>query len=136
LLDAGDTEGACSRAYYAMFDAAHAALRAKQIETPNAAIKTHNGLLAIFGTELVLTKQVSADLHKALNRVQELRHVADYTADPPDMEKARHVSGYCSRFRCAAIATQGISMMFPARFPVLRENPIPLRENKSGRTCW
>ena len=89
LLDAGDTEGACSRAYYAMFDAAHAALQAKHIETPNATIKTHNGLLAIFGKELVLTKQVSADLHKALNQVQELRHVADYTADPPDMEKGR-----------------------------------------------
>ena len=26
LLDAGDLEGACNRAYYAMFDAAHAAL--------------------------------------------------------------------------------------------------------------
>lgn len=26
LLDAGDTEGACNRAYYAMFDAARAAL--------------------------------------------------------------------------------------------------------------
>jgi hypothetical protein len=27
LLDAGDIEGACNRAYYAMYDAAHAALR-------------------------------------------------------------------------------------------------------------
>lgn len=26
LLDAGDTDGACNRAYYAMFDAARAAL--------------------------------------------------------------------------------------------------------------
>lgn len=26
LLNAGDAEGACNRAYYAMFDAAHAAL--------------------------------------------------------------------------------------------------------------
>ena len=26
LLDAGDVDGACNRAYYAMFDAAHAAL--------------------------------------------------------------------------------------------------------------
>ena len=28
LLDAGDTDGACNRAYYAMFDAARAALLA------------------------------------------------------------------------------------------------------------
>lgn len=32
LLTAGDGDGACNRAYYAMFDAAHAALFALAIE--------------------------------------------------------------------------------------------------------
>lgn len=31
LLDAGDTDGACNRAYYAMFDAARAALLASGV---------------------------------------------------------------------------------------------------------
>ena len=89
LLDTGDTEGACSRAYYAMFDAAHAALRAAGVVAPDAQIKTHNGLLTLFSKELVQTKRVDADLNKALNQVQQLRLVADYTGDPPEMEKAR-----------------------------------------------
>jgi uncharacterized protein (UPF0332 family) len=89
LLDTGDTEGACSRAYYAMFDAAHAALRGAGILTPDAQIKTHNGLLTLFSKELVQTKQVDPDLNKALNQVQQLRLVADYTGEQPEMEKAR-----------------------------------------------
>ena len=49
LLDSGDTEGACNRAYYAMFDAAHAALSwSGQVVNP-AATKTHSGLIAAFG---------------------------------------------------------------------------------------
>jgi uncharacterized protein (UPF0332 family) len=38
LLVAGDFEGACSRAYYAMFDAAHAVLIAVGGELPNTPI--------------------------------------------------------------------------------------------------
>ena len=46
LLMHNDGDGACNRAYYAMFDAAHAALFAIGIEDINAPIKTHNGLVA------------------------------------------------------------------------------------------
>ena len=46
LLNAQDTDGACNRAYYAMFDAAHAALFALGIEGLTSPIKTHNGLRA------------------------------------------------------------------------------------------
>lgn len=42
LLQAEKTEGACNRAYYAMHDAAHAALLATGHETPDAIIKTHH----------------------------------------------------------------------------------------------
>lgn len=45
LLGAGDTEGACNRACYAMFDAAHAALFALGVENPASPIKTHNRLI-------------------------------------------------------------------------------------------
>ncbi len=41
LLGNDKTEGACSRAYYAMHDAAHAALFATGDETQDAIIKTH-----------------------------------------------------------------------------------------------
>jgi uncharacterized protein (UPF0332 family) len=89
LLDTGNTEGACSRAYYAMFDATHAALRATGIVAPDAEIKTHNGLLTLFSKELVRTKRIDDKFNKVLNQVQQLRLVADYTGEPPEVEKAQ-----------------------------------------------
>lgn len=49
LFSAGDYEGACNRAYYAMFDAAKAALLYVQPESDLSIAKTHNGLIAAFG---------------------------------------------------------------------------------------
>lgn len=49
LLREQKTEGACNRAYYAMHDAAHAALLATAIETPDSIFKTHHCLIAEFG---------------------------------------------------------------------------------------
>ena len=89
LLEIGDTEGACSRAYYAMFDAVHAALHKAEIETQSDAIKTHVGLLKVFSSELVETKRVDAGFRKALNQVQQLRLLADYSAEPPALDKTR-----------------------------------------------
>jgi hypothetical protein len=45
LLDSGDTDGACNRAYYAMFDAARAALLASKAPVTPEIAKTHSGLL-------------------------------------------------------------------------------------------
>jgi uncharacterized protein (UPF0332 family) len=83
LLAGGHTEGACNRAYYAMFDAAHAALWEKGVESSDALIKTHNGLLALFGKELVQKGHVEACLGRALSTVQNFRQIADYEGDPP-----------------------------------------------------
>ena len=88
LLDAGDTEGACSRAYYAMFDATHAALHAAGIETAAAEVKTHNGLLTVFSKEVVQTRRIDSNLRKALNQAQQLRQLADYAVEPPARDKA------------------------------------------------
>ena len=60
LLLVEKTEGACSRAYYAMHDAAHAALLATGFESPDAIIKTHHSLIAEFGKKLVLGGQIDA----------------------------------------------------------------------------
>jgi uncharacterized protein (UPF0332 family) len=81
LLNAGDTEGACSRAYYAMFDAAHAALFALGVEDASTQIKSHNGLVGKFGQHLVLGNHLAAEHGEALNTVQRIRQVADYSGD-------------------------------------------------------
>ena len=78
LLDAGDTDGACNRAYYAMFDAARAALLASAAPVEAEVARTHNGLIAAFSLHLVKTGRVSIDLGRALNRAEEIRLIADY----------------------------------------------------------
>ena len=88
LLHGGKTEGTCSRAYYAMHDAAHAALFATGDETPSAIVKTHPRLIAEFGKRIVLSGQIDANLGRALNRVQDIRLLADYDATPPSLADA------------------------------------------------
>jgi uncharacterized protein (UPF0332 family) len=88
LLRDGDTEGACNRAYYAMFNAAHAALLAADIDAPDGGYKTHNGLIGAFGKHLVSSGQVNAELGRAINQVQRLRQIADYVGDPPSLADA------------------------------------------------
>src|SRR5258708_30834807 len=69
LLDAGDVNGACNRAYYAMFDAARAALIATQKPPGSEAIKTHSGLISAFSPHLVKTGPVSVELRKTFSNV-------------------------------------------------------------------
>ena len=82
LVTAGDVEGACNRAYYAMFDAAHAALLSFGVSGPDANPKTHRGLIGTFGKRLVLGGHLPAELGVALNKVERLRTLADYTGEP------------------------------------------------------
>lgn len=82
LLEAGDADGACNRAYYAMFDAARAALFTSGAAIRPEIAKTHNGLISAFSLHLVKTGRVSVDLGKALNKAEELRLIADYKGDP------------------------------------------------------
>ena len=78
LLDAGDADGACNRAYYAMFDAARAALLASGAPVPAEIAKTHSGLISAFSLHLVKTGRVPVEFGKSLNKAEELRLIADY----------------------------------------------------------
>jgi uncharacterized protein (UPF0332 family) len=86
LNDAGDFDGACNRAYYAMFDAAKAVLLATVPTIDPQIGKTHNGLISAFGLHMVKTGLVSVDLGCALNRAQNIRQIADYTGDVIESE--------------------------------------------------
>ena len=101
LLAAKRTEGACSRAYYAMFDAAHAALLAAGHETPESLIKTHSAMIGEFGRKIVLGGQIDAALGRALNRVETIRLLADYSAEPPPLEEAAWAVEQAGVFVCA-----------------------------------
>ncbi|MFZ2540290.1 MAG: HEPN domain-containing protein [Gallionella sp.] len=98
LLDTGDTDGACNRAYYAMFDAARAALLASGAPIGSEVAKTHSGLITAFSLHLVKTGHVSVELGKAFNKVEDLRLVADYKGDPIETEEAAWAVQQAQRF--------------------------------------
>jgi uncharacterized protein (UPF0332 family) len=89
LLDAGDVDRACSRAYYAMFDAVRAALICSGAPVVPEVAKTHGGLVSAFTLHLVKTGRVPTELGKALNRVAEIRLIADYLGDQVTAERAQ-----------------------------------------------
>jgi uncharacterized protein (UPF0332 family) len=88
LMDAKDCDGACNRAYYAMFDAAHAALLAIAPNVIETGIKTHGRLIGVFGERIIQTKLLASEFGRALNKVQHFRQVADYSGDQVSREDA------------------------------------------------
>ncbi len=88
LLSSGDLNGACNRAYYAMFDAARAALIAVQPPPASEAIKTHSGLICAFSLQLVKTGRVSVELGKSFSKVSDIRLVADYSDEEVSADRA------------------------------------------------
>lgn len=98
LLADGDIDGACNRAHYAMFDAAHAALILSDISADSAEIRTHSGLIGAFGKHLVKTNRISADLGRILNQVERMRLLADYTGEDIELERARWVVEQAATF--------------------------------------
>ena len=88
LLQSGDSDGSCNRAYYAMFDAARAALMAFQESDEVLTIKTHSGLISNFSLQLVKPGLIDIELGKALNKVEDLRLIADYKGEAISLEDA------------------------------------------------
>jgi len=88
LLDSGDADGACNRAYYAMFDAARAALLVSGAPVEAEVVRTHGGLISAFSLHLVKTGRVPVELGRGINKAEEIRLVADYKGDPVDPEQA------------------------------------------------
>lgn len=73
LLKEKNYRGAISRAYYAFFEAAHAALITKGITA-----KTHAGLITLFDLYFVKTKKVSKGFAKFYREAKKAREEADY----------------------------------------------------------
>ncbi len=96
LLSAGDPEGACNRAYYAMFDSARAALL--HIAPHFLEIKTHGGLISAFSQHLVKPGHISVELGKAINATEDMRMAADYKSEPIKSDSAMWAVGEAHRF--------------------------------------
>jgi len=88
LLEAGDVDGACGRAYYAMFNAARAALIAANASVAEDMARSHSGLIAAFSLHLVKTGKFPVELGRSLNKVEDLRLIADYKGEAVELDIA------------------------------------------------
>jgi uncharacterized protein (UPF0332 family) len=99
LFDIGDMGGACNRAYYAMFDAARAALLATGKEPPKSeAVKTHSGLIAAFSLRLIKSGRIPTPFGKSLRQADQIRLIADYSDEEPERETASSSIEQANRF--------------------------------------
>lgn len=98
LLALGDVDGACNRAYYAMFDAARAALLASSSPVRPDIGKTHSGLINAFSEHLIKNGPVSKELGRLLKRAEEIRLVADYKGDSVELSDAQEIVAQAETF--------------------------------------
>ena len=89
LLDADDVEGCLNRSYFAAYDAARAAMLALDDVNGATHAKTHSALIASFGLRLVKPGMMTVAAGRILNRLHELRMVADYREIYIDVPTAR-----------------------------------------------
>lgn len=82
LLEIGDFEGTCNRAYYAMFDAAKAALVAAGSHAPGRTPKTHSGLMHAFGESIIKARRLPEETGRHFKLAERLRLAADYQEAP------------------------------------------------------
>jgi len=82
LLDRGYSVFASSRAYYAVFYAANAALLAKGL-----AFRTHQGLISAVNLHLVKSGELPRDAGEVIRSLYEARQTGDYEPLPCDMPR-------------------------------------------------
>lgn len=90
----GFTEAAISRAYYAAFYLAQAALATKDISRSK-----HSGVIAAFGEHLTKKKLLPESLHKTFVSLYENRVTSDYTVEAaPSSGETREILEVARQF--------------------------------------
>ena len=93
ILEDGYFDYAVSRAYYAMFYAASAALLTKGLT-----FSRHSGVVSGFGRHLTGEGLLPRQLHLDFDRAQKLRHLGDYSTEPFERETAEEALENARRF--------------------------------------
>lgn len=70
-----------NRLYYACFHAAKAVLHTKGFDP-----STHQGVLTVFGEEVILSGEATREDGRFLNDLRDLRQQADYRHDPIEVD--------------------------------------------------
>ena len=90
LLRSGSYDGAANRAYYAMFNAARAALEART-DLKVEDIRRHSAVIQLFSLHVIKPGLVPAGLGADLNEAFQARAVADYATISVPAEDAREL---------------------------------------------
>ena len=98
LLDNGYPDEASSRAYYAMFDAARAALLTVHAPVEAETARTHSGLMSAFARYVVGPGFVSREVARTLAQAQHVRLIADYKGGEVGSAEASKVIGWAAAF--------------------------------------
>ena len=101
LVHSGDIDGACSRAYYATFNAARAALAAVKAPAIAVRAKTHSGLRASFSQYLVQEGKIPKEFGAILARAEHFRLVADYLGGPISADEVTELLDNAGKFVAA-----------------------------------
>ena len=124
-----DPSTALSAAYYAMLNAARAALSERDISA-----KTHRGIWHELRRALVDTGELDADLAASVQKIQPEREQADYDAWFAPDEDARNAIDLAQQFLAAIEATleprQGPTLPRPSRLPAAASS------EGSARRCF
>ena len=95
-FNGGRFNSACSRAYYAMFNAARALLETRG-HSPEA-VKSHASVLRLFSLEFVRQGPFDAEDGRALRIAAKARNTADYDRSAVTAPEARAVIASLDRF--------------------------------------
>ena len=103
LLEDGAFEDACNRAYYAVFEAARAALAAVGQPIP----KSHRGLNSQFHEHVIRTdpQYIVEHIGQSLSKLEDIRLMADYMDKPPHPDQARDAFNMAKVFVAAIQST-------------------------------
>jgi uncharacterized protein (UPF0332 family) len=96
LLETGDLVSAVNRAYYAMFEAARAALSA--IDAKLLKTRAHATLIRRFGKHVVEERGFDRALGRLFSQTEGVRIGVDYENDPVDEATARRLVDGADRF--------------------------------------
>jgi uncharacterized protein (UPF0332 family) len=101
LMEAGQWDGACNRAYYAMFNPARALLIEMHGFTPEQ-LRQHATVLRQFSLHFVGKHGFDADAGRMLRRAGDVRIVADYDEADVHAQRVRDTINAMERFIAAA----------------------------------
>ena len=93
-MDTNEYDSACNRAYYAVFEASHAALAALGVLES----KTHRGLNNQFHHHVVNTGLIDRHIGGFLSKIEDNRLLADYVEDIIPEHKAREAVDMAGEF--------------------------------------